>query len=96
MPHAYYKKPAIRCFIINLTLGLISSGFELSLTPALIPASLQKDLFCQFILVYIKECWNIALSKVQKPQENTLNRPVKAKNPYLYYKNLHIKYYYFC
>ena len=85
----------------NGTLTCISTVFY-SFTPAVlyaltfasVPApSSNSKLFKQFIKAYLRA--QIKLASL-KAQEKALNRPVKAKNPNLYYENLYIKCYYFC
>lgn len=43
---------------------------------------------------YIEDCRNPTPSKAQE-QKDALNKPLKARNPDLYYGNLHMECYYF-
>lgn len=57
-----------------------------------------KDLFRKLMQVYIEDCHQLVLAPapLAKSQKDALNKSFKARNPDIYYDNLHIECYYFC
>ena len=43
----------------------------------------------------MEDCQNLAPTEARKPWNNTSDRPLKARNPDMYYGNLYMKCYYF-
>ncbi len=91
MPFACRGKSAIRHLAPSPTLVPKHTS-----TPGLGPtfASSQNNLFRQFMQTYMEDCLNPTLLEVQK-QEDALDRPLKTRNPDLYYRNSQIECYYF-
>ncbi len=92
MPLARHGRPALR----RSAQGLASSGPEPASAP--IPI-LNNDLFQEFIWSCIKRVRNQAPATPAVPaaeaRDNT-DRPLKPRNPDLYYGHLHMECYYFC
>ncbi len=95
MPPTCRQRPTIRC----PTPGSIPPGPEPAPAPAPVP---NNDLFLEFIRTSIKRVRDQALAvsvalaaPVAEARDNT-NRPLKPRNPDLYYGHLHMEYYYFC
>ncbi len=87
MPPARRGRPAIRRLAPSPTPG---PG------PAPAPAPSQDDLFRQFMQAYMEDRRNPVPPEAREPRENASDRPLKARNPDLYYGNLHMECYYFC
>ncbi len=71
-----------------------SSATSLAATPT-------EDLFQQYMQAYLEDCQNLAPAPAPAPppadaQEETSDRPLKARNLDLHYGNSHIECYYFC
>ena len=66
--------------------------------PALAPAPVPTDdLFRQFMQAYIEDRRQPAPAAAPvEPQEDVSDRPLKARNPDLYYSTSHMEFYYFC
>lgn len=62
------------------------------------PASLPftKKLFKQLIQIYIEKIRDPDPTLLIKARKEISDRPFKAKNPKLYFRNLHIDYFHFC
>ena len=57
----------------------------------------NNDLFQEFMRTCIERVWDqVPIAPNGKAREDTLDRPLKPRNPDLYYGHLHIECYYFC
>ncbi len=67
--------------------------------PVFAPLAPTNDFFSGFMWTYIKKVRDQALAALAAPaaeaRDNT-DRPLKPRNPDLYYGNLHMECYYFC
>ncbi len=95
MPPTCGERPALR----RPAQGPASPSPEPAPVPAPAP---NNDLFQKFIRMYIKRVRDQAPTAPAAPatlaaeaRDNT-NRPLKPRNPDLYYDNLHMECYYFC
>ncbi len=88
-------RPALRCS----AQGPASPGPEPALSPAFAP---NNDLFQEFMWTCIERVRDqaptasAALATPAAEARDDTNRPLKPRNPDLYYNNLHMKCYYFC
>ena len=65
-----------------------------SAAPAPVSSS-TEELFEQFMQTYMETVRNPALAPPAEPREEASDRPLKARNPDLYYGNSHMECYYF-
>ncbi len=92
MPPARYRRPALR----RPAQGPASLGPE----PAPAPAPISNnELVQEFIRTYIEKVRDQApaslAASIPEAKDNT-NRPLKPRNPNLYYDHSHEECYYFC
>ncbi len=71
----------------------------LSPAPTPAPVAPPNDFFQEFIRTCIERVQDQTLAALAAPDtegRDDTNRPLKPRNPDLYYGNLHMEYYYFC
>lgn len=97
IPLAHYKTPIPRHLTFSPAQNPICPSFKVSTPVFNSMAPLNNNFFQEFMWTFMEKTQALTtLAALAAKARDKIDRPLRSRNPDLYYGYLHIDYYYFC